>query len=65
MSGVIKLHSHDHWYEIADYDIERRAIIRVYQPEVEAHSVATSGHFGSLGREKLIVRIQRPAQILV
>ena len=65
MSDVIKLHSHDHWHELADYDIEKRTIIRVYQPEVEAYSVATSGHFGTLGKERLIVRIQRPDQIQV
>lgn len=65
MSDVIRLHSHDHWQEIADYDPVMRTIMRVYEPEVEAHSVATSGHFGSLGNERLIVRIQRPEQIMV
>jgi len=62
---VIKLQSHDRWYEIADYDMEKRTIIRVYEPEVEADSAALSGHFGSLGKERLIVRVQRPDQILV
>ena len=65
MSDLIKLHSHDRWHEIADYDMEERSITRVYEPEVAAYSVATAGHFGSLGQDRLIVRIQRPNQILV
>ena len=45
MNGVIKLRSHDRWHEIADYDIHKRIITRVYEPELAAYSVATSGHF--------------------
>lgn len=65
MSDLIKLHSHDHWYEIADYDIATRIITRVYRPEVEAYAVPTSGHFGTLGNKRMIVRVQPPDQILV
>ena len=65
MSNVIQLHSHDRWYEIADYDVDSRTIVRVYRPEVEAYAVKTSGDFGSIGGERLVVRVQHPEQILV
>jgi hypothetical protein len=52
----IHLLSHDRWYEMANYDPATRAIIDVYRPETGISEIPRSGNFGTLGRERLIVR---------
>lgn len=64
MTTIILL-SHDRWYEVADYDTAARTILDVYRLERDASEVANCGNFGTLGEERLIVRAERPANIVV
>ncbi|BBX46280.1 hypothetical protein GCM10009641_48660 [Mycobacterium cookii] len=61
--NVIRLLSHDKWYEMADYDTSAHTIVNIYRPDGEISEIPRSGIYGTLGNDRLIIHASGVGEI--